>query len=116
MGVLEDLVQEGKIRYYGWSTDDVERARLFAQEEHCTAIEHRLNVFMDNAEMLNICQEKDLASLNRVPLLMGVLTGRWSTETKLPDHDRRADWFGDEGLLKLVDYAQQIEPLLATDG
>ena len=30
--VLEDLVQAGKIRYYGWSTDDVERARLFAAE------------------------------------------------------------------------------------
>jgi aryl-alcohol dehydrogenase-like predicted oxidoreductase len=43
--VLEDLVRAGKIRYYGWSTDDVERARLFARGEHCIAIEHRLNVF-----------------------------------------------------------------------
>ena len=116
MGVLEDLVHEGKIRYYGWSTDDVERARLFAQGDHCTAIEHRLNVFMDNAEMLDICRKKDLASLNRVPLLMGALTGQWSTETKLPCHDRRADWFGDEGFLKLLDCAQQIEPFLTTEG
>ena len=35
MGVLEDLVRAGKIRWYGWSTDDVERARLFAGGEHC---------------------------------------------------------------------------------
>jgi aryl-alcohol dehydrogenase-like predicted oxidoreductase len=28
---LEDLVSQGKIGFYGWSTDDVERARLFAQ-------------------------------------------------------------------------------------
>jgi len=77
MDVLEDLVRAGKIRYYGWSTDDVERVRLFAQGEHCIAIEHRLNVFNDNQALLDLCRDQDLASLNRVPLLMGVLTGRW---------------------------------------
>ena len=45
MDVLKDLVRAGKIRYYGWSTDDIERARLFARGEHRIAIEHRLNVF-----------------------------------------------------------------------
>ncbi len=85
MEVLEGLVRAGKIRYYGWSTDDIERARLFARGEHCIAIEHRLNVFNDHAAMLDLCREQDLASLNRGPLLMGVLTGRWSPETKLEE-------------------------------
>ena len=31
IGVLEDLVRAGKIRYYGWSTNDPDRARLFAR-------------------------------------------------------------------------------------
>ena len=114
--VLEDLVRAGKIRYYGWSTDDVERARLFAGGEHCIAIEHRLNVFNDNAAMLDLCREQDLASLNRVPLLMGVLTGRWSPETKLEEGDPRAQWFEQEGFLKLLACAQQIEPYLTSDG
>jgi aryl-alcohol dehydrogenase-like predicted oxidoreductase len=82
MMVLEYLAQTGKILYYGWSTDDVERARLFAGGEHCIAIEHHLNIFNDNAAMLDLCQEHDLASLNRIPLLLGVLAGRWSVETK----------------------------------
>ncbi len=116
MEALEELVRAGKIRYYGWSTDDVERARLFAGGEHCIAIEHRLNVFNDNAAMLDLCREKDLASLNRVPLLMGVLTGRWSPETKLEQGDRRAPWFEDEGFLKLLACARGIEPYLASDG
>ena len=34
---LEALVRDGKIRTYGWSTDSVENARLFAQGEHCVA-------------------------------------------------------------------------------
>ncbi len=116
MEVLEDLVRAGKVRYYGWSTDDVERARLFARGEHCIAIEHRLNVFNDNAAMLDLCREQDLASLNRVPLLMGVLTGRWSPETKLDEADPRAKWFEDEGFLKLLACAQQIAPYLTGDG
>ena len=116
MQVLEDLVRAGKIRYYGWSTDDVERARLFARGEHCIAIEHRLNVFNDNAAMLDLCREQDLASLNRVPLLMGVLTGRWSPETKLEEGDPRAQWFEHEEFLKVLACAQQIEPYLTTDG
>lgn len=65
-------MKAGKISYYGWSTDDVDRARLFAGGEHCIAIEHRFNVFDDNAAMLELCREQDLASLNRIPLLMGV--------------------------------------------
>lgn len=114
--VLEDLVRAGKIRYYGWSTDDVERAKLFAGGEHCIAIEHRLNIFNDNAAMLDLCQEQGLASLNRIPLLMGVLTGRWSPETKLEAGDPRAGWFEQAGFLNLLACAQQIEPYLTRDG
>ena len=113
--VLEDLVSTGKIRYYGWSTDDVERARLFSRGEHCIAIEHRLNVFNDNAAMLDLCQEQDLASLNRGPLLMGVLSGRWSPETRLNEDDPRAKWFEDEGFLKVLACARDIEPYLRSD-
>jgi aryl-alcohol dehydrogenase-like predicted oxidoreductase len=116
MEVLEDLVRAGKIHYYGWSTDDVERARLFARGEHCIAIEHRLNVFNENAAMLDLCREQDLASLNRVPLLLGVLTGRWTPETKLEEGDRRAEWFEDEEFLRVLDCTKQIEPYLTFDG
>jgi aryl-alcohol dehydrogenase-like predicted oxidoreductase len=116
MEVLEDLVRAGKIRYYGWSTDDVERARLFARGKHCIAIEHRLNVLMDNAPMLDLCLDQDLASLNRVPLLAGILTGRWSPETKLEEGDPRAQGFKDEVFLKWLACAQQLGPYLTGDG
>jgi len=45
--MLEELVQEGKIRWYGWSTDNPEGARFFAQGKHCAAIQHELNVIDD---------------------------------------------------------------------
>jgi len=113
---LEDLVAKGKIRYYGWSTDDVERAKLFAQGRHCTAIEHRLNILHDAPEMLSLCDGEDMASINRVPLLIGVLTGRWRRGDSLPEDDRRSDWFDDEQFLKLLDRAESLRPMLTQDG
>lgn len=116
MNILENLVRVGKVRYYGWSTDDVERARLFASGEHCTAIEHRLNIFNDNQAMLDLCRELDLASLNRVPLLMGMLAGRWSLETKLEKDDPRAQWWQHKEFQEVLARAQEIEPYLTCDG
>ena len=116
MQTLEELVQAGKIRHYGWSTDDVARARLFAGGEHCTAIEHRLNVFNDNSEMLSLCQQENLASLNRVPLLMGLLTGRWTLETKLGKNDPRAQWFEEDNFRKVLACVNGLEPYLTSDG
>jgi len=112
---LEDLVSAGKIRGYGWSTDDVERAALFAEGPHCIAIEHRLNVIEDPTEMLALCDAHDLASINRFPLVGGALTGRWSSDTVLPSSDRRSDWLADPGFQDVVRRAESLRPIL-TDG
>jgi aryl-alcohol dehydrogenase-like predicted oxidoreductase len=113
---LEDLISAGKIRGYGWSTDDVERAQLFAEGRHCIAIEHRLNVLMDATEMLALCDAHDLASVCRVPLLTGVLTGRWGPDSTLPASDRRSDWLADAGFQDLVRSAELLRPVLIDDG
>ncbi|WP_248924469.1 aldo/keto reductase [Paenibacillus hamazuiensis] len=82
---LEELVAEGKIRRYGWSTDFPNRAELFAQAEHCAAIQHELNVFHDSPAILEICEAYGLASLNRCPLAMGLLTGKYTAATPITD-------------------------------
>jgi aryl-alcohol dehydrogenase-like predicted oxidoreductase len=88
-GVLEDLRREGRIRAYGWSTDDVEGARLFARMPSCTSIEHTLNVFEDAPALLGLCADHDLASINRSPLAMGVLSGKFTADSRLPTDDVR---------------------------
>jgi len=89
MEVLESLVQKGKIRCYGWSTDHPDRAQVFAQGEHCAAIEHDENIFVDNGPMLELCRRHGLASVNRAPLAMGLLTGKYSTARPIDDKDVR---------------------------
>ena len=44
MEVLEKLVEEGKIKGYGWSTDDYDRAALFAEGPNCIAVQQQLNI------------------------------------------------------------------------
>ena len=90
--VLEALVAEGKIRWYGWSTDHVEGARVFGQGEHCTAIQHALNMGYDAPQMLALCEEQDQASINRGPLGMGMLAGKINSDTSFPKDDIRHDW------------------------
>jgi aryl-alcohol dehydrogenase-like predicted oxidoreductase len=74
--VCEDLVAEGLIRGYAWSTDDPARAAVFAQGEHCVAVQHTLNVLQDAPEMLALCERHGIASVDRGPLAMGLLAGR----------------------------------------
>lgn len=82
---LEDLVHEGKIRYFGWSTDMPSRAELFAQSQYCTAIQHEFNLFHDNTDMLKLCERHHLSSINRGPLAMGLLTGKYSEVVSVVD-------------------------------
>jgi aryl-alcohol dehydrogenase-like predicted oxidoreductase len=86
---LEELRDEGLIRAYGWSTDDVDCARLYASRQGCTAIQHDLNVFDDAPELLALCEAQDLASVNRTPLAMGLLSGKFQAGTRLSGDDVR---------------------------
>ncbi|MFI9543340.1 aldo/keto reductase [Streptomyces sp. NPDC052016] len=74
--LCEEFVSEGLVRAYAWSTDDPARAAVFAEGEHCAAVQHAVNVLQDAPEMLALCEELDLASVNRSPLAMGLLGGR----------------------------------------
>jgi aryl-alcohol dehydrogenase-like predicted oxidoreductase len=114
---LERLVTEGKIRWYGWSTDHPELARIFAAGQHCTAIQHRLNLFYDAPEMLAVCEEFDLASINKSPLNSGLLTGKFTSETTFPEDDGRHGINFREG--RGAERLQQIDalrPILTREG
>lgn len=93
---LEELVKEGKVRAYGWSTDFPRSAEFFAQGDNCTAIQLQLNVFESNPDVLAICEKYDLAAINRGPLAMGLLTGKYTPDTKPSIDDVRGlkspDW------------------------
>ena len=109
---LEDLVVEGKIRAYGWSTDHVDRAGVFAGGENCASIQFSLSVFNDNAEMIALCAANGLACVNKKPLASGILTGKFTPETTFPENDFRNQIdFKDPrwaGTLRMVDGLRDV--------
>ena len=115
--LLESLVSEGKIRYYGWSTDSVEGARLFAQGKHCAAIQHDLNVILDAPEMLALCEELNLASVNRSALARGALSGKYTKDTVFPQNDVRTDsWSYDHFFAPTLSQLDALRDILTSNG
>jgi aryl-alcohol dehydrogenase-like predicted oxidoreductase len=88
---LEELVKQGKIRTYGWSTDFADRAEVFAQGKNCSTIQLQLNVLDDNPEVIALCEKHNLAAINRGPLAMGLLTGRYSLNSRPSNDDVRGE-------------------------
>lgn len=114
---LEALVAEGKIRFYGWSTDKPEAARVFAQGEHCVAIQHRLNVVMDAPEMLAVCDEFEQASINRGPLARGLLTGKYTIDSTFSATDLRAgEGFRNSWIAPTLEKLVAVRDILTSDG
>lgn len=121
--VLEELKNNDVIKAYGWSTDVTENARFFAEKPNCTAVEHELNVLVDAAEMLEPCEKFDLASINRTPLAMGLLTGKYRASSRLPANDVRGkepEWMkyfkGGKPNPEWLGKLQAVREILTSDG
>jgi len=87
---LEGLVEKGRIRAWGWSTDNAAAARRMLKYPHFAAVQQELSVLCDGPDMLALCAEVELASLNRSPLAMGMLSGKFSASSRLAKDDVRA--------------------------
>ncbi len=115
--MLEELVHEGKIRAYGWSTDDAAAAHVFGTGKHCAAIQHDLNVVLDAPAMLAVCEELNLASVNRSPLARGALTGKYSKESTFAANDvRRDQWSMDHFFEPTLDKLAAVREILTSGG
>lgn len=121
---LEALVQQGKIRSYAWSTDNVTNAAAFANGDYCAAVQHRLNIFEDAPEIIAICEAHNLASINRSPLAMGLLSGKYDQHSQFAQDDIRSnlglDWMAyfKDGKPNpdLLERISAIREILTSDG
>lgn len=114
---LEGLVSAGKIKAYGWSTDDPDRAEAFSKGAHCIAIQQRLNIFEGNRKTLQVCETLGLASINRSPMAQGLLTGKFSETTTFEAFDVRAGWnMGSGARAAQLKALEALRDLLTSDG
>ena len=120
---LAALRDVGKIAGFGWSTDHPERLAAFAGREGFVAVENDYNVFTPARELMAIAEREGLVSLSRLPLAMGLLTGKYKPGQRLRSDDVKggdADWltFFRNGVPS-PDYLARLDAiraLLRTDG
>jgi aryl-alcohol dehydrogenase-like predicted oxidoreductase len=121
--LLEDLRLAGKIGAYGWSTDFPDRAAAFANRPGFVSVQHAMNVFFRSDALVPTIEKHGLLSINRSPLAMGLLGGKYNAGSKMAVNDIRsqtADWIAYFKDGKVVpDFVHQLDAvrdLLQTGG
>jgi aryl-alcohol dehydrogenase-like predicted oxidoreductase len=90
-GALDDLVQAGKIRYYGVSVEKVEEALKAIEYPNVQTVQIIFNMFRHRPSDLLFSQAKrrQVGILARVPLASGLLTGKMTRQTTFGADDHR---------------------------
>jgi aryl-alcohol dehydrogenase-like predicted oxidoreductase len=89
--VLDDLVQAGKVRYYGVSVEKVEEGLKAIEYPGVQSVQVIFNIFRQRPNQLFFEQAKrrKVAVLTRVPLASGLLTGKFSRSSNFDPSDHR---------------------------
>lgn len=90
-GVLDDLVEAGKIRYYGVSVEKVEEALKAIEYPDVQSVQIIFNMFRHRPAELFFEQAKKrkVGIIARVPLASGMLAGKFKPDTKFTSDDHR---------------------------
>lgn len=122
-GVLDDLVKQGKLRFYGVSVEKVEEALKAIEYPGVQSVQIIFNIFRQRPVELFFPEAKrrKVGILARVPLASGLLTGKMKPETQFSADDHRAfnrhgEAFDRGETFSGVDYAtglQAVEELRA---
>ena len=98
-GILDDLVEQGKLRYYGVSVEKVEEALKAIEYPNVRAVQIIFHIFRQRPAELFFPEAKRrrVGILARVPLASGLLTGKMTRETTFePDDHRQFNRYGED--------------------
>ena len=90
-GVLDDLVKQGKLRYYGVSVEKVEEALKAIEYPGVQTVQIIFNIFRQRPAELFFSEAKrrKVGILARVPLASGLLTGKLTRASTFAADDHR---------------------------
>jgi aryl-alcohol dehydrogenase-like predicted oxidoreductase len=90
-GVLDDLVKQGKLRYYGVSVEKVEEALKAIEFPNVQSVQIIFNIFRQRPADLFFAraQELKVGILARLPLSSGMLAGKMTRATTFATDDHR---------------------------
>jgi aryl-alcohol dehydrogenase-like predicted oxidoreductase len=91
-GILDDLVKQGKLRYYGVSVERIIEAEKAIQFPGVQSVMIIFNIFRQRPaeDFFNEAKHRKVGIIVRVPLASGMLTGKMSPATKFARDDHRS--------------------------
>jgi aryl-alcohol dehydrogenase-like predicted oxidoreductase len=120
LDVLRKLQAEGKIRFIGVSTPEQDQNSVIdlMRRGYLDAVQVIYNIFDQEpaAELLPAAEEYNVGILVRVVFDEGVLTGKYTADSKFPEGDFRNNYFAGDRLARAVRRVDKIKADLAGSG
>ncbi len=91
-GALDDLVREGKLRHYGVSVERIDEALAALRYPGVQSVQIIINLFRQRpaTDLLPAAQAAQVGVLARLPLSSGMLSGKFSRDSRFSADDHRA--------------------------
>ncbi len=95
---FQKLQEQGKVRAYGVSTSDYEYLKAFNADNRASTLQIDYSILNRTPEknIFPYTMEKEIGVLVRGPLAMGILTGKFTKDTKFGEGDFRQRWVENE--------------------
>jgi aryl-alcohol dehydrogenase-like predicted oxidoreductase len=89
--IMDDLRDEGLMRFYGASVESVEEGLICLRHAGVATLQIIFNLFRQDAvaELLPKAEKQNVGIIVRLPLASGLLTGKYSKDTKFTPQDHR---------------------------
>lgn len=90
--ILESLITEGKIKRYGASVESMEEALICIDKApQLASLQIIFNIFRQKPirKLFDIAKAKQVGIIARVPLASGLLSGKFTADTRFTDSDHR---------------------------
>jgi len=113
---VEELKEEGLIRFFGLSLNrwEPENGLVALRTGLVDAVQVIYNVFDQSPEdkLLPLCRELNIGVIARCPLDEGSLGGKMTRDTRFPESDWRAKYFGPENLSATMERVDKLKTVL----
>lgn len=113
LDALDELVQVGKIRAYGISSDSLDAVKAFNARGTCSVVQLEYSILnrKREADLLPYCRENNIGTLIRGPLAMGKLTGKMTPDWTFAENDVRRRWVDGEAKAYFARDLEKVERL-----
>lgn len=119
-GILDDLVQAGKLRFYGVSVERVDEALAAIEHPNVQSVQIIFNMFRLKPadEFFAKARERQVGIIARVPLASGLLSGKLRADSTFAEADHRrynrhGESFDQGETFSGVDYDKGLEAVEA---